>query len=86
VGDALWDVQAAANIGIPFVGVAQGDRGLRLRHVGATHVLDGYSDYEQLIDCLRRAGVPNDKSGMNQGATQQIIERERGGVFRNLID
>ena len=67
VGDALWDVQAAAHIGIPFVGVAKGDRGLRLRHAGATHVLDGYSDYEQLIDCLRNAGVPNDnKSGMNR--------------------
>jgi len=66
VGDALWDVQAAGNLGIPFVGVGKGDRGLRLRQVGATHVLEGYSDYLELIDCLRKAEVPNhNKSDMN---------------------
>jgi phosphoglycolate phosphatase-like HAD superfamily hydrolase len=59
VGDALWDVQAAGNLGIPFVGVGTADRGLRLRQVGATHVLEGYSDYQKLIDCLRKAEVPN---------------------------
>jgi phosphoglycolate phosphatase-like HAD superfamily hydrolase len=66
VGDALWDVQAARNLSIPFVGVAKGDRGIRLRQAGATHVLEGYSDYEKLIDCLRRAEVPNhNESKMN---------------------
>ena len=66
VGDAVWDVQAAGNLGIPFVGVGKGDRGLRLRQAGATHVLEGYSDYEQLLDSLRKAGVPNhSKSHMN---------------------
>ena len=59
VGDALWDVQAAGNLGIPFVGVGKGERGLRLRQGGATHVLEGYSDYDQLIDCLTKAEVPN---------------------------
>src|SRR6266576_3165845 len=66
VGDALWDVQAAANLGIPFVGVGKEDRGLRLRQAGATHVLEGYSDYQKLIDCLREAEVPNhNKSNMS---------------------
>ena len=59
VGDAVWDVHAAGNLGIPFIGVGKGDRGLRLRQVGATHVLEGYSDYDQLLDSLREAGVPN---------------------------
>jgi phosphoglycolate phosphatase-like HAD superfamily hydrolase len=66
LGDALWDVQAASKLGIPFVGVGKGDRGLRLRQVGATHVLEGYSDYRKLIDCLRKAEVPNhNKCNMN---------------------
>jgi phosphoglycolate phosphatase-like HAD superfamily hydrolase len=59
VGDGLWDVQAATNLGIPFVGVGKGDRGRRLRQAGATHVLESYSDYEQLIDCLGKAEVPS---------------------------
>ena|SRR5436190_16040804 len=66
VGDAVWDVQAARNLGIAFVGVGKGDRGLRLRQVGATHVLEGYSDYQALIDCLRKAEVPSRiESSMN---------------------
>ena len=58
VGDAQWDVQAAGTLGITFIGVGKGDRGLKLRQVGATHVLEGYSDYGQLIESLREAGVP----------------------------
>ena len=58
VGDALWDVQAAGNLGLPFIGVGKGDRGLRLRQGGATHVLESYSDYGQVIGCLREAEVP----------------------------
>jgi phosphoglycolate phosphatase-like HAD superfamily hydrolase len=58
VGDALWDVQAAGNLGIPFIGVGKGDCGLRLRKVGATHVLESYSNFEHLIGCLREAEVP----------------------------
>ncbi len=58
VGDAQWDIQAAGNLGIPFVGLGKGDRGHRLRQAGATHVLESYSDYEQLINCLGEAEVP----------------------------
>lgn len=58
VGDALWDVQAAANLDLPFVGVAKGDRALRLRQAGASHVLENYADYGRLLDCLRDAEVP----------------------------
>src|SRR4030095_10286072 len=58
VGDAQWDVQAARALGIPFVGIGNGDRERRLRRAGATHVLEGYSDYGQLIGCLKEAEVP----------------------------
>jgi phosphoglycolate phosphatase-like HAD superfamily hydrolase len=58
VGDAQWDVQAARALGIPFVGVGNGDRERRLRRAGATHVLEGYSDYGHIIGCLKEAEVP----------------------------
>jgi phosphoglycolate phosphatase-like HAD superfamily hydrolase len=58
VGDALWDVQAARNLGIAFIGVGKGYGGLRLRQAGATHVLESYSDYGQLMGCLKEAEVP----------------------------
>ena len=58
VGDGQWDIQAAKNLGIPFVGVGRGERGRRLQQAGATHVLESYSDYQQLLNCLNEAEVP----------------------------
>jgi len=58
VGDAQWDVDAARALGISFVGVANGDRAARLRRAGATHVLEGSSDYGKLVGSLREAEVP----------------------------
>ena len=58
VGDGQWDVQTAKNLGLSFVGVGNEDRELGLKRGGATHVLGNYSDYGQLIDCLREAEVP----------------------------
>ena len=73
VGDALWDVQAASKLGLPFVGVGKGERGLRLQQVGATHVLEDYSDYQKLIDSLRKAEVPNHDQSMNQQDAQPTV-------------
>ena len=79
VGDALWDVQAAGNLGIAFIGVGKGDRGLKLRQVGATHVLEDYADYGQLIEFLRKAEIPNhNQSRLNPHAAKQIVGPERG--------
>lgn len=44
VGDALWDLRACGKLGIRFVGV--GHRAEKLRHAGATHVLDDLSPSE----------------------------------------
>jgi phosphoglycolate phosphatase-like HAD superfamily hydrolase len=63
VGDGQWDVQAAANLGLPFVGVGSADRGLGLKQGGATQVLESYCDYGQLITCLREAEVPKGAYG-----------------------
>jgi len=62
VGDASWDVQAARNLGIAFLGIGKPDHELRLRQVGASHVLENYSDYMQFIECLGGAEVPHNES------------------------
>jgi phosphoglycolate phosphatase-like HAD superfamily hydrolase len=43
VGDAVWDVRAAASVGWPFVGIAVGERALALRDAGAHAVLPDLS-------------------------------------------
>jgi phosphoglycolate phosphatase-like HAD superfamily hydrolase len=58
LGDASWDAHAARSLGIGFIGIGKGERGNRLRQVGATHVLADYSDYGDLIGCLEQASVP----------------------------
>ncbi|HEX8492511.1 MAG TPA: HAD family hydrolase [Pyrinomonadaceae bacterium] len=59
VGDGLWDVRTARNLKFPFVGIGSGDGAERLRRAGATHVLENFADYDQLIHCLAEADVPN---------------------------
>ena len=58
VGDALWDVEAAAVLGVPFVGIAAGERAIALRQAGTTHVLPDLSDLTELSDALDRACIP----------------------------
>lgn len=58
LGDGLWDVRAAQNLGFAFVGVARGARARRLRAAGASHVLGDFTDYESLLRCLAEASVP----------------------------
>jgi phosphoglycolate phosphatase-like HAD superfamily hydrolase len=58
VGDGLWDVRAARNLQIPFLGIGSGDGEKKLRGAGATHVIENFVDYRQLIHCLLDAEVP----------------------------
>ena len=58
LGDGLWDVRAARNLGCPFVGVARGARAKRLRAAGASHVVGDFKDYGRLMRCLTEAEVP----------------------------
>jgi phosphoglycolate phosphatase-like HAD superfamily hydrolase len=58
LGDALWDVRACAALGLPFVGVGQGERAERLRQAGTSHVLPDFTDYGRLRQSLEEATVP----------------------------
>lgn len=58
VGDAVWDVDAAARAGVGFVGVGSGRRGQRLRDAGADPVLADFSDLDGAVAALSEALRP----------------------------
>ena len=58
VGDATWDVRAARNLGLAFVGIARGARAEKLRAAGAETVLDDYADLAAFEAALAGARVP----------------------------
>lgn len=58
VGDGIWDARACRSMGIPFVGIAEGERALRLRREGATIVLGDYRDAVAVLEALERASAP----------------------------
>ena len=55
VGNGLWDLKAARNLGLAFVGIASGDRAERLRQEGASHVVEDFGDLEGFLQCLAEA-------------------------------
>lgn len=58
VGDATWDVQTAAAVRWPFVGVAKDARADRLRAAGASTIVSDLSDVTELCRALEVAEVP----------------------------
>jgi len=58
VGDAVWDVGAAARLKFAFLGVGDGEAAARLRQAGAKLVIENFSDYAQLIRHLNEAESP----------------------------
>lgn len=59
VGDGQWDLKAARELGIPYVGLNRGERAESLAEKGASHVLPHYEHLELVIDALRSARVPS---------------------------
>jgi phosphoglycolate phosphatase-like HAD superfamily hydrolase len=58
IGDGVWDVRAAAALGLPFIGVGEGQRAERLRAAGAETILSDFSDLATVIARLEQATVP----------------------------
>ncbi|MFO0827414.1 MAG: haloacid dehalogenase-like hydrolase [Phycisphaerales bacterium] len=52
VGDGLWDLRAAARLGIGFLGVATGARAERFRDAGAVHLVADFRDGERFVELL----------------------------------
>lgn len=58
IGDAAWDVRAAAELGWPLVVIASGERAARRRRHGATTILPDYLDVNTFLEALDSAEVP----------------------------
>jgi phosphoglycolate phosphatase-like HAD superfamily hydrolase len=58
VGDALWDVKTARNLGLPFLGIARGARAALLRDNGASHVIGDYLDSDRCLEYLNETRAP----------------------------
>jgi phosphoglycolate phosphatase-like HAD superfamily hydrolase len=52
VGDAVWDVKAAAALEYRFIGVAAQERAAALRRAGAEHVLPHFEDLPRFLRLL----------------------------------
>jgi phosphoglycolate phosphatase-like HAD superfamily hydrolase len=52
VGDAVWDVRAASNLGYHFVGIGSAERAERLRREGARRVIADYCDQGAFFDAI----------------------------------
>jgi phosphoglycolate phosphatase-like HAD superfamily hydrolase len=52
VGDGIWDVYAARDLGWQFIGVGTGPRAERLRSEGASHVVSDFRDEESVLELL----------------------------------
>jgi phosphoglycolate phosphatase-like HAD superfamily hydrolase len=57
-GDATWDVHAARNLALPFIGVGGVRRAERLRAAGAEHVIADYSDATEVLRLMGAARPP----------------------------
>jgi beta-phosphoglucomutase-like phosphatase (HAD superfamily) len=53
-GDAPWDVRAAANLGLPFIGIAAGARAENLRRSGASEVFADFRDADAVFAGIDR--------------------------------
>jgi phosphoglycolate phosphatase-like HAD superfamily hydrolase len=58
IGDGTWDVETAASLRLPFVGVGRGERAARLRRAGAAVVIEDYADLDRFTAALAAARVP----------------------------
>jgi phosphoglycolate phosphatase-like HAD superfamily hydrolase len=62
LGDGVWDVRAARNLGLPFVGIGDGLLRNRLLAEGANRVIGDFLDFDKLLKCLDEAAVPSQGS------------------------
>lgn len=58
LGDGVWDVVTAANLALPFIGVAEGGRARRLRLAGAAITIPDFTNLELAMSQLAIAPIP----------------------------
>lgn len=60
VGDGLWDIRAARELGLAFLGRGEGEDAQRLREEGALHIIPDYVDFAGFLKALEEAAAPTD--------------------------
>ncbi|MES3034922.1 MAG: HAD family hydrolase [Gemmatimonadota bacterium] len=55
IGDGVWDIAVARELGVPFVGRGVGSGAARLRDAGAKTVIHDYSDTSAVLHALEAA-------------------------------
>jgi len=84
VGDAVWDVRTARDLGLPFVGVHVEGGGSGLRGAGAGRVLRDYTELEEVLAALDGASRPHPPRRMPHaragGGLTRPRRRGRGGA------
>lgn len=58
IGDGLWDVKTAQKLGLPFVGVAEGEQAKLLRRAGASYVVENFLNELRCLEYFDEARVP----------------------------
>jgi phosphoglycolate phosphatase-like HAD superfamily hydrolase len=58
VGDGTWDVGAARELALPFLGVGDGERARGLRAAGAMAVVEHFDDVPRTLALLESVGPP----------------------------
>jgi len=58
VGDRIWDLKTAQTLGLPFVGVADGEPAALLRQAGASHIVENFLNGPCFMRTLDEARVP----------------------------
>ena len=58
IGDAVWDVRAAANLNVAFLGIGAGKSANHLLQAGASCAIEDYSDYNRFLQLLNKAEIP----------------------------
>jgi phosphoglycolate phosphatase-like HAD superfamily hydrolase len=59
VGDAAWDILAARDLQLPFVGVGRGERGEKLQELGASHVVEDFLLQDDCLRAMNEAQIPD---------------------------
>jgi len=52
VGDGVWDARACRELGIPFIGIASGEREMQLASEGAVRVFQDFSKSDLFLESL----------------------------------
>lgn len=57
VGDGIWDLRAAKNLGCGFIGIASGNKADVLMRAGAKHVLPDFAEMASFLKAIEAANI-----------------------------